>query len=45
MPPVAGAAAAWDAEYAAGRCAAGRPVDFVRDIVAEAGQRGLRHGL
>jgi SAM-dependent methyltransferase len=45
MPPAAGAAAAWDAEYAAGRYAADPPVDFVRDIVAEAGQRGLRHGL
>jgi SAM-dependent methyltransferase len=45
MPPVTGTAAAWDAEYAAGRYAADPPVDFVRDIVAEAGQRGLRHGL
>jgi SAM-dependent methyltransferase len=38
-------AAAWDAEYAAGRYAGDPPVDFVRDIAAAAGQRGLRHGL
>jgi SAM-dependent methyltransferase len=38
-------AAAWDAEYAAGRYVGDPPVDFVRDIAAAAGQRGLRHGL
>jgi trans-aconitate methyltransferase len=38
-------AAAWDAEYSAGRYADDPPVDFVRDILAEAGRRGLRHGL
>ena len=39
------AAARWDAEYAAGRYAADPPVDFVRDILAAATQRGLRHGI
>jgi 2-polyprenyl-3-methyl-5-hydroxy-6-metoxy-1,4-benzoquinol methylase len=39
------AAAAWDAEYAAGRYAGEPPVAFVRDIVAAARERGLRHGL
>jgi DNA-binding HxlR family transcriptional regulator len=39
------AAAAWDAEYAAGRYAGDPPVDFVRDIIAAAAQLGLRHGL
>ena len=38
-------AAAWDAEYAAGRYAGEPPVEFVRDIIAAAAQRGLRHGL
>ncbi len=38
-------AAAWDAEYAAGRYASDPPVDFVRDIVAAARARRLRHGL
>lgn len=38
-------AAAWDAEYAAGRYAGDPPVEFVRDILAAAAQRGLRHGL
>ena len=42
-PP--GAAPAWDTEYAAGRYAGDPPVSFVRDIIAAAGQRGLRHGL
>ena len=42
---LAGTAAAWDAEYAAGRYAGDRPVEFVRDIIAAAAQRGLRHGL
>ena len=39
------AAPAWDAQYAAGRYAGDPPVGFVRDIIAAAGQRGLRHGL
>ena len=38
-------AAAWDAEYAAGRYAGDPPVAFVRDIVAAARERGLGHGL
>jgi len=38
-------AAAWDAEYAAGRYAGDPPVEFVRDIVAAARERGLRRGL
>ena len=38
-------AAAWDAEYAAGRYAGDPPVAFVRDIVAAARERGLQHGL
>jgi DNA-binding HxlR family transcriptional regulator/SAM-dependent methyltransferase len=42
---LAGTAAAWDAEYAAGRYAGDPPVEFVRDILAAAAQRGLRHGL
>jgi DNA-binding HxlR family transcriptional regulator/SAM-dependent methyltransferase len=42
---LAGAATAWDAEYAAGRYAADPPVEFIRDIIAAAAQRGLRHGL
>jgi SAM-dependent methyltransferase len=37
--------AAWDAEYAAGRYAGDPPVEFVRDIVAAARERGLRRGL
>ena len=39
------AARAWDAEYAGGRYAGDPPVSFVRDIIAAARQRGLRHGL
>ena len=42
---LAGTAAAWDAEYAAGRYAADPPVEFVRDVIAAAAQRGVRHGL
>ena len=38
-------AAAWDAEYAAGRYTGDPPAAFVRDIVAAARERGLRHGL
>jgi len=38
-------AAAWDAEYAAGRYAGDPPVAFVRDIVDAARERGLRRGL
>ena len=38
-------AAAWDAQYAAGRYTGDPPVEFVRDIIAAAAQRGLRHGL
>ena len=45
LPAAELAAAAWDAEYAAGRYAGDPPVEFVRDIVAAAGERGLRHGL
>ncbi len=44
-PVTAREAAAWDAEYAAGRYAGEPPVEFVRDIVAAARERGLRHGL
>ena len=39
------AAPSWDAEYAAGRYAGDPPVSFADDIIAAAGQRGLRHGL
>ena len=42
---LAATAAAWDAEYAAGRYAGDPPVEFVRDIIAAAAQRGLRQGL
>jgi DNA-binding HxlR family transcriptional regulator/SAM-dependent methyltransferase len=42
---LAGTAPAWDAEYATGRYAGDPPVEFVRDILAAAAQRGLRHGL
>ena len=42
---LAATAAAWDAEYAAGRYAGDPPVEFVRDIIAAAAQRGLQHGL
>lgn len=42
---LAGAATAWDAEYAAGRYAGDPPVEFIRDIIAAAARRGLRHGL
>jgi DNA-binding HxlR family transcriptional regulator/SAM-dependent methyltransferase len=42
---LAATAAAWDAEYAAGRYAGDPPVEFVRDIIAAATTRGLRHGL
>jgi SAM-dependent methyltransferase len=39
------AAAAWDAEYAAGRYASEPPVAFTRDILAAALQAGLTRGL
>ena len=39
------AAAAWDAEYAAGRYAGEPPVAFTRDILAAAHQAGVSHGL
>jgi DNA-binding HxlR family transcriptional regulator/SAM-dependent methyltransferase len=42
---LAATAAAWDAEYAAGRYAGDPPVEFVRDIIVAAAHRGLRHGL
>jgi DNA-binding HxlR family transcriptional regulator/SAM-dependent methyltransferase len=42
---LAATAAAWDAEYAAGRYAGDPPVEFVRDIIAAAAQHGLSHGL
>jgi hypothetical protein len=38
-------AAAWDAEYAAGRYASGQPVPFTCDIVSAARQAGATHGL
>ena len=38
-------ARSWDAEYAAGRYAGDRPVDFVDDILAAAAARRLRSGL
>ena len=39
------AAAAWDAEYAAGRYSGELPVAFTGDILAAAGQAGLTRGL
>jgi SAM-dependent methyltransferase len=39
------AAAAWDAEYAAGRYAGEPPVGFVADIIAAARSHGLSEGL
>jgi SAM-dependent methyltransferase len=39
------AAAAWDAEYAAGRYASEPPVAFTRDILAAARRAGLTRGL
>ena len=42
---LAATAAAWDAEYAAGRYAGDPPVEFVRDIITTAARHGLRHGL
>jgi SAM-dependent methyltransferase len=39
------AAAAWDAEYRAGRYQDERPVPFTRDILAAARAAGLSHGL
>jgi SAM-dependent methyltransferase len=39
------AAAAWDAEYAAGRYAGEQPVAFTGDILAAARQAGLARGL
>jgi len=41
----AGAAASWDAEYAAGRYRDEPPVGFARDIIAAARSRHLRRGL
>jgi len=43
--PFPAAAAAWDAEYAAGRYAGEPPVAFTRDILAAARQAGLTRGL
>jgi SAM-dependent methyltransferase len=40
-----GAAAAWDAEYAAGRYSCEPPVAFTGDILAAARQAGLTRGL
>lgn len=39
------AAAAWDAEYRAGRYAGEPPAAFVQDILAAAHEAGLAHGL
>jgi SAM-dependent methyltransferase len=43
--PAPAAAAAWDAEYAAGRYAGEPPVAFTADILAAARQAGLASGL
>lgn len=45
MASESGPAAAWDAQYAAGRYAGDRPVGFTRDILAAARHAGLTRGL